>query len=40
MTKEVMAALDPGDFEPGLPQGRDNLSAGDSRKATHATVIF
>jgi hypothetical protein len=40
MTKEVVAALDPGDLEPGLPQGRDDLSAGDPRKATHATVIF
>jgi len=40
MTKEVVAALDPGDDEPGLPQGCDDLSAGDPWKATHATVIF
>jgi hypothetical protein len=40
MTKKVMAALDPGHLEPGFPQGRDDLSAGDPRKATHVTVIF
>jgi hypothetical protein len=32
VTKEVMAALDPGDLEPGLLQGRDDLSARDPRK--------
>lgn len=31
MTKEVVAAFD---------SGRDDLSAGDPRKAAHATVIF
>jgi hypothetical protein len=35
-----MATLDSGDLEPGLLQGGDDLSAGDPRKATHATVIF
>jgi hypothetical protein len=40
MTKEVVTTPDSRDLEPGLPQGRDDLSAGDPRKASHATVIF
>jgi hypothetical protein len=40
VTKEMMAAFDSGDLEPGLPQGRNDLATGDPRKTTHATVIF
>jgi hypothetical protein len=40
VTKEVVAALDPGNGESGFPQGSNHLSAGDSRKPSHATVIF
>jgi hypothetical protein len=40
MAKEVVAALDPCDLETRLPQGGDDLSPGDPRKASHATVIF
>jgi hypothetical protein len=38
--KEVMAPLDPGDIEAGLPQGSDHLSPSDAREASHVTVIF
>jgi hypothetical protein len=40
MAQEVVAALDPCDLEARLPQGGNDLSAGDPRKASHATVIF
>ena len=40
MTKEVMAALGSSDIESGPPQGSDCLPSRDSRKVTHATVIF
>lgn len=40
MTKKVVAALHPGDFEPRLPQSRNDLSSRDPREARHATVIF
>lgn len=38
--EEVVAALDSRDLESRLPQGRDDLSPRDPRKASHATVIF
>jgi hypothetical protein len=40
MAQEVVTALDPCDLEARLPQGGHDLSAGDPRKASHATVIF
>ena len=40
VTNEVMAPLDPGDIEAGLSQGSDHLSPGNTREASHATVIF
>ncbi len=40
VTKEVMAPLDPGDFETGPSQGSDHLSPGNAREARHDTVIF
>ena len=40
VAKNVMAALDSHDLESDLPQGCDDLSPRDPRKAGHATVIF
>jgi hypothetical protein len=40
VTEEVVTALSTGDLEPHLPQGRNDLSSGDSGKTCHDTVIF
>src|SRR3989442_10579387 len=40
VTEEVVAALDSRDGETGPPQGREDLTSGDPRKPSHATVIF
>jgi len=40
MTQKVVAALDSCDLEASLPQGRNDISPGDPRKASHTTVIF
>lgn len=40
VTQEVMTSLDSYDLESGLPQGRNEFAARDTRQSSHATVIF
>lgn len=40
VAQKVVAALDPCGLEACLPQGGNDLSPRDPRKASHATVIF